>query len=164
MLPNSIRIASILTATLLAGACTPDPAKEVALSDFEAYWVVDSPLGETNRISPAVRFKVTSTGARKSIEAMSSFRRKSELQVEWGSDTTRVTQSGKPMAPGESRSVTLVSDRHYTGPADPEDLLRNAHFTDVHVLIFIRVGPSSWVKMAELDADRRIGTHALEGL
>jgi hypothetical protein len=135
----------------------------VALSDLEGYWVVDTPHDTTQRISPAVRFKVTSRGAKKAVEALATFRRKGEEQLEWGSAFEPVTLSGKPMAVGESRLVVMVSDTHYTAPTGPEEMMHNAHFTDVHVVIFIRVGPSSWVKMAELDAERRIGTHALEG-
>jgi hypothetical protein len=161
---NSIRVACILTAALLVCACTPDPLKEVALSDLEAYWVVDTPVGATNRIAPAVRFRVTSKGAKKFIEAQASFRRKSEPQIEWGNGFIPVTQAGTPMARGESKVMTLVmNEGHYTGPVAPEELLRNAAFSDVHVLLFIRVGSSSWVKMAEVDAERRIGSHALEG-
>ena len=164
MAPHSIRLACMVSAALLVGACVPDPLKEVAVSDLEAYWVVDTPVGETNRIAPAVRFKVTSKGAKKFIEAQASFHRKSQAQGEWGNAFAPVTQAGKPMATGEGRVVTLVMEEgHYTGSVPPEDLLHNPAFSDVHVLVFIRVGSSSWVKMAEVDAERRIGTHALEG-
>jgi len=163
MPPRSLRLAAILSAALLVGACTPDPLAEVAVSDLEGYWVVDTALGETNRISPAVRFKVTSKGAKKFIEAQASFHRKSQTQGEWGNAFTPVTQAGKPMATGESRVVTLVMEEgHYTGAVPPEELLHNPAFSDVHVLVFIRVGSSSWVKMGEVDAERRLGTHALE--
>lgn len=160
----SIRNACILTATLLVSAChTPDPRQEVSLTDLEAYWVVDSPLGDTQRISPAVRFNITSRGAKKTIEALATFRRKGEEQSEWGTGFMPVTQAGKPLALGEKRLVMIVSDSHYTAPTGPEDMMHNAQFTDVHVVVFIRIGPSSWVKLGEIDADRRIGTHALEG-
>jgi hypothetical protein len=157
-----LRRSALALASLLAVACTPpDPQKELALSDFEGYWIVDRAKGETQRIAPAVRLKLTNRGATRPIQATTTFRRKGEEQLEWGSAWLQVTTSDKPIPAGESRTIVLVSDAHYTSPGPPEEMLQHPQFKDARAEVFLRVGSSSWVKMAVVDVERRIGTRTL---
>ncbi|HEX6737922.1 MAG TPA: hypothetical protein VF310_06620, partial [Vicinamibacteria bacterium] len=69
------------------GACrTPDPQAELALSDLEAHWAVETPVGETQYIAPVVRFQVRNKGqaAHRSVQATATFRRVGEDQS-WSS-------------------------------------------------------------------------------
>ncbi len=148
---------------LLAGCAPPDPNKEVTLSDFEGYWVVDRPLGGQNRIAPAVRFKVTSQGAGRSIQATVTFRRKGEEHLEWGSAWEQVAPAARPIPRGESRQMVMTSDAHYTSPGEPEAMFAHEQFMDARAEVFVRVGSSQWVKMGTVECQRRLGTKELDG-
>lgn len=148
---------------LLAACAPPDPNKEVTLSDFEGYWVVDRPLGGQNRIAPAVRFKVTSQGAGRSIQATVTFRRKGEEHLEWGSAWEQVAPAARPIPRGESRLMVMTSDAHYTSPGEPETMFAHEQFKDARAEVFVRVGSSQWVKMGAVDCQRRLGTKELDG-
>lgn len=157
------RLLTIPAAALLLAACTPpDPQKEVALSGFEGYWVVDRPVGGQTRIAPAVRFTLLSQGTGRSIQATATFRRKGEEQLEWGSAWVQVGAAGKPIPRGEARVVVLTSDAHYTSPGEPEAMFGHEQFKDARAEVFIRVGSSSWARMGTVDCARRLGTKELE--
>lgn len=162
----AMRLARLLTipaAALLLTACTPpDPHKEVALSGFEGYWVVDRPLGGQTRISPAVRFTLLNQGAGRSVQATVTFRRKGEEHLEWGSAWLQVSPAGKPIPRGESKVVVMISDAHYTSPGEPEAMFGHEQFKDAQAEVFIRVGSSSWAKMGAVDCQRRLGTKELD--
>ncbi len=155
-------LAPVAALLLLAGCTPPDPNQELALSDFEGYWVVDRPLNAQTRIAPAVRFKVTSQGTGRSIQATATFRRKGEEQLEWGSAWVQVAAAAKPIPKGESRLVVMTSDAHYTSPGEPEGMFAHEQFKDARAEVFIRVGSSQWVKMGAVDCQRRLGTKELE--
>jgi hypothetical protein len=157
------RLLTIPAAALLLAACTPpDPNKEVALSGFEGYWVVDRPLGGQTRIAPAVRFTLANHGAGRSVQATATFRRKGEEQLEWGSAWVQVSPAGTPIPRGESKVVVMISDAHYTSPGEPEAMFGHEQFKDARAEVFIRVGSSQWVKMGTVDIERRLGTKELE--
>jgi len=152
---------------LLASAClacrSADPKAELDVSEVEAYWVVDSPVGSTQYIAPAVRFRVTNKGSRAwgSIQATATFRRKGEEEKSWGSDWRPVTAPDKTLAPGEGVLVVMRSDSRYYSSGDAESMFRHGLFRDAKVEIFLRIGASSWTKLAESDVERRIGTKGL---
>ena len=149
---------------LTSGACrAPEPKAELELMGVETYWVIDSALGMTEYIAPAVRFRLRNKGARPwgGIQATATFRRKGESQT-WGSDWRQVTTSAKPLAPGEDTLVVLKSDGRYYSTGTPESMFRHQLFKDANVEVFLRIGASSWVKFAEADIERRIGSKALQ--
>ena len=162
MRPRSLLAPAAALLLLLAGCTPPDPNKEVSLSDFEGYWVVDRPVGGQNRIAPAVRFKVISQGSGRSIQATATFRRKGEEQLEWGSGWVQVAPAARPIPKGESRLVVMTSDAHYTSPGEPEGMFAHEQFKDARAEVFIRVGSSQWVKMGTVDCQRRLGTRELQ--
>ena len=86
-------MASLLAVALMAFGCkAPEPKVELDLTDLETYWVIDSAVGTTQYIAPAIRFHVKNKGARawSGIQATATFRRKGEEQT-WGSDWQTVT-------------------------------------------------------------------------
>jgi hypothetical protein len=158
--------AAVLALLVLAsGACrAPEPKAELELTDMETYWVIDSALGTTEYIAPAVRFRLRNKGARPwgAIQATATFRRKGEEGQTWGSDWRQVTTSAKPLAPGQDTLVVLKSDGRYYSTGTPESMFRHQLFKDAKVEVFLRIGASGWVKFAEADVERRIGSRAVE--
>jgi hypothetical protein len=148
-------------ALLASGCSSPDPKAELALSGLETYWAVDSPVGETQYIAPAVRSTVRHQGTRphRSVQATATFRRKGEAQT-WSSAWEVVSPAGgRPLGPGESRVVVLKpeAEGRYHSTGSPESMFQHPQFRDVEVDLFLRVGSSPWTKFASIDVERRIG-------
>ena len=160
---------SFLVVTLLAACLEPacesrDPNKELELLDLETYWAVDSSVGERHYIAPVARFQLRNKGGEplRAVEATSTFRRKGEEQLDWGTAWERVTLPEKPLAPGQKALVLLKSDGRYYSTGEPRSFFENSLFKDAKVTVYLRVGSSQWEKFAERDVERRIGTRALE--
>jgi len=146
-------------------ACrAPDPAKELEVRDLETYWAVDAPKGDTQYISPVVRFHLRnrSTGPERSIQAQAVFRRVGE-ESEWGSAWRQVTPAKKPLQAGEETFVELQSDAHYYSTGEPQSMFQHRLFKDARVEVFVRAGSSGWTKMAETAVERRIGSKSVVG-
>jgi hypothetical protein len=156
----------LLVLAALAGCRSHDPKQELEVADVETYWVVDSPKGATQYISPAVRFRLRNKAQEpiRSIQATANFKRVDE-QENWGSAWEQVTAAGKPLPSGQSVLVVLRSDGRYTSATDdPESMFEHELFKDARVEVFVRVGSSSWAKMAETAIERRIGTRGAREL
>ncbi len=162
-----MRRALTLVTLLLAlpqPACeSHDPEKELALFDLETYWAVDAAVGERQYIAPVVRFQVRSTAKQplSTVQATAAFRRKGEEHLDWGSAWERLTSAAKPLLPGQSVLVVLKSDGRYYSSGEPEAFFQHQQFKDAKVTVFLRAGSSQWVKFAEAEVERRIGTKAL---
>jgi hypothetical protein len=165
----SARAAAVLAVALgsapLASCSSHDPAKELAVSGIETYWIVDSPRQGENYISPAVRFRLKnlSTEPLRAIQARARFPAPDQTEV-WGSIQEQVSTWQKPLEPGQDREVTVRSAGRYHSPAEPRDMLRSPGFRDPRVEIFVRIGASRWVVLAEAAVDRRIGAPELREL
>jgi len=156
--------AASLLALLLAGCQTPDPQKELRLSDLETYWAIDSSMGATHYISPVVRFRVQSLSAvpLRSVEATAAFRRRGEENLTWGTDWQRLTTPARPLQPGQSALVMLKSDARYYSQGSVEGMFTHAQFKDAKAVVFLRVGASGWSRFAEVEVERRIGSKSVE--
>ena len=155
----------MLLAALLQPACQrPDPQHELELLELETYWAVDSSLGERQYIAPVARFRLRNKGsaALRTVETTATFRRKGEEQQDWGTAWERVTPTGKPLNPGQAAQLVLKSDGRYYSSGEPASFFAHAQFKDALVTVYARVGSSQWVKFAEREVERRIGTKALE--
>jgi hypothetical protein len=152
-------------AALLAGAaCTPaDPTKELAASEVEAYWVVDSVVGTTQYLAPAVRLRVKNVGThtRRPVEATATFRRVGEKDT-WGSGFARVTAPGKALAPGESAMIVMTSDSRYYLVGTAEQMFEHKLFKDATVTVFLRLSGSSWTQFADVRVERHIGAKSVQ--
>lgn len=156
----------LLVHCLVSAACeTPDPKAELEVRDLETYWVIDKPVGTTQYIAPAARFRLRNKGtkARASIEAKATFHRKGEEQQEWGSAWEKLSSSSKPLAPGQETVVVLKSDGHYYSAGAPESMFDHTLFKDANVEIFLRVGASNWANFGAADVERHIGSRAVQG-
>jgi hypothetical protein len=164
---RAARAVLVLAVSLSALGCkTPEPKAELDLSGLETYWVIDSAVGTTQYIAPAIRFHVKNKGARawSGIQATATFRRKGEEEGQaWGGDWQAITPSGKSLAPGQDAVVVLKSDSRYYSAGLPETMFKHNLFKDAKVEVFLRIGASPWTKFADTDVDRRIGSKTLLG-
>jgi hypothetical protein len=160
-----VRLPAAAAAFALASAAcrTPEPAKELEVKDLETYWAVEAPKGDTQYISPVVRFHLKNrwTQAERSIQAQAVFHRVGETE-EWGSDWRQVTPAKKPLRPGEELLVELKSPGRYYSTGEPHTMFQHELFKDASVEVFVRVGSSPWTKMAVGPVDRRIGSRSVE--
>jgi hypothetical protein len=160
--------AAVAASIAVAGGCrSPDPRAEVELSDLETYWAVDPPAGDTNFLAPVVRFQlVNKASSSRSIQAMSTFRRKGEGPA-WSSAWQQASPlaDGNPLPIGGRVLVVLKPEGEgrytYRGGA-PEEMFQNEGWKDVSAEVFVRVGSSSWTKFTDVDVARRLGSQTVE--
>jgi len=156
---------SLGLALLVAAACrAPDPRAELEVVESDAYFVLDAPIGDTQYLAPAVRFRVRNRTARpvRSIQANVVFRRVGEEGQTWGADWQQVSPAGNPLPPGEAALVVMKSDGRYYSTGPPQTMFEHKLFRDVKVDVFLRVGSSAWTKMAEAKVERRIGARSVQ--
>jgi len=165
MTPLWGRAAFLLAVTLSSIGCkAPEPKAELDLTDLEAYWVIDSAVGTTQYIAPAIRFHVKNKGIRpwSGIQATATFRRNGEEAQVWGSDWQPVLAAGKSLAPGHEQVVVLKSDCRYFSAGAPETMFQHALFKDAKAQVFLKIGASAWTRFADVDVERRIGSKTLQ--
>jgi hypothetical protein len=157
-------LAPLLVTAAVGGSCrAPDPKQELALEGIETYWAIARSVGETHYLAPVVRFEIRAKGASplRSVQATATFRRKGEESRDWGSAFEQVVVPRKPLAPGQTLLVLLISDTHYYTSGPPEGIFTHELFKDAKVEVFLRVGSSSFVKFGEADVERRIGSRSV---
>jgi hypothetical protein len=157
-------------AALFAAACSSvDPRQELEITGLETYWAVDNPKGSTQYIAPVVRFHLRNKGKQphRSIQATANFRRLGEEGQVWSAAWAQVSPvAGKPLAPGQSALVVLKPDgegRYYSEGA-PESMFAHELFKDVKTEVFVRLGPSGWIRFGEAAVERRIGSKGVQDL
>ncbi len=162
--PRGATLAATLLLTL--SACKGhDPARELAVSGIETYWIVDSPQQGQNFIAPAVRFRLKNVGRETlgSVQARARFPARGQDEV-WGSIQEQVSTWQRPLEAGREAVVTVRSAGRYHAAADPEELLRSPGFEDPRAEIYVRIGSSSWAMLGEAAVERRIGAPGVEDI
>ena len=161
--PRATVLAVVVVAA--AGCSSHDPAKELAVSGVETYWIVDSPQQGQNYVAPAVRFHLKNVSAHTlgSIQARARFPAPDQRDA-WGSIQEQVSTWSRPLESGKEAIVTVRSAGRYHAAADPQDILRSPAFKDPRVEVYVRIGASNWAKMAEATVDRRIGAPETQDL
>jgi hypothetical protein len=159
---DGTRLAAACAALALAagaGCRSHDAARELAVSDIQTYWIVDSPQAGENYVAPAVRFhlKNVSGATLGSIQARARFPAPDQGEEPWGSIQEQVSTWQKPLPPGQEAVVTVRSAGRYHAKAEPEAILRSPAFKDPRVEIYVRIGSSNWAKLGEGAVERRIG-------
>jgi hypothetical protein len=165
MLSSRTPSALVLLAGLAVGCTSHDPAQELEVTDIETYWIVDSPRAGENFIAPAIRFRLRNKGSHQlsPVQARARFPGTAEEEP-WGSIQQQVSYWREPLPPGEDRLVTVRSVGRYQAAADPEEMLRSPGFRDPQAEVFVKIGNSNWVKLAEAPVERRIGAPGVRDL
>jgi hypothetical protein len=154
-----------LSLAAVVGCRSHDPAAELQLRDLTTYWIVDSPQQGQNYIAPVVRFRLTNLSKQplSSVQARARFPGPNQEDV-WGSIQEQVSTWRSPIPPGEGRLVTVRSAGRYHSTADPPDILRSPAFKDPVVEVWVKIGASSWVMLAQGKVERRIGAPDMQPL
>jgi hypothetical protein len=166
-MPSLRRAALAVLVLATVTACRRhDPAKELEVSGVETFWIVDSPQQGQNFVAPAVRFRLKNVGTETigSIQARARFPAADQGDETWGSIQEQVSTWSRPLERGQEAIVTVRSAGRYHSPADPEDILRSPAFKDPRVEVFVRIGSSNWVVLAEAPVVRRIGAPGVRDL
>ena len=147
------------------GCASHDPKAELEITEVETYWILDAPRGGTQYMAPAIRFRVRNRSPEpvRSIQATANFRRVGE-EENWGSAWEQVTAASKPLEPGKDVVVVLRSDGRYTSSGTAESMFAHKLFKDARGEVFLRIGSSGWVKMAEAPIERHVGSKTVEQL
>ncbi len=163
--PAAVLGLAVVLAAALAACKSHDPKAELEINELETYWILDSPRGGTQYMAPAMRFRVKNRSPEpiRSIQATANFHRVGE-EESWGSAWEQVTPASKPLEPGKDVLVVLRSDGRYTSPGTAESMFAHKLFKDARGEVFLRVGSSGWVKMAEAPIERRVGSKTVEQL
>ena len=162
-------IAGAAAAALLLPACeeAASNAKVRALQveDVSAYWAVRGKDREQNNyIHPVVRFRIKNSFPEgvSYIQAMAVFKRASFPDEPWGSDFLH-SISDKPIpSGGATEFLTLRSDTNFVSKDSPEEMFQNEKWEQVLVEIFLRVGPSTWTPVLDMEVPKHIGAPGLE--
>jgi hypothetical protein len=142
----------------LFGSCgsTPDVTSALAVQVLTTGWRDAGPVAGRNKLTPSAAVKVTNVSERTlpSVQVNAVFHRVGE-GGEWGSAFVSAAGSSG-LAPGSGATLTLNSERGYTGD-DPEDLmLRNHQFVDVTVDVFAKYGSHQWTRLGAFPVDRQL--------
>lgn len=158
----SSRAAAVCLVLVTIACQTPDPKALLDVTDADAYWAVEPPMGGEQYIAPALKFRLhnRSDKAQHSVQAMAVFRRKGEENLTWGSAFEQVASRRAPLAPGQSIVVTLKSDARYHSTGPVEGMFAHPQWRDALVESFLRVGSSGWVSFGQVPVERRIGSRA----
>jgi len=162
---STVRATLVLTVIALAGCRSHDPRAELEVAGVETYWIVDSPQAGENYIAPAVRFRLRNKSSMQlgSVQARARFPGTADEEP-WGSIQEQVSTWKKPLDPGEDALVVVRSVGRYHSSADPEDMLRSEGFRDPRAEVYVRIGSSSWARLADVPVERRIGAPEVEDL
>jgi hypothetical protein len=149
----------LVVAMLSAGCSGPrvDLTTGVEIVDFSSGWIPAARVDEQNKIVPTINFKLKNLSDQSlpSLQANVLFRQVSNPE-EWGSGFVSVTK-GEALEPGATtQTITIDSQRGYTGTEMPDVMLNNSQFVDARVEIFAKYGSVQWVRIGERQIDRRL--------
>ena len=185
--PLSARCVVVLACVVpLAGCATPlDVTTDLAVTNVTAGWfdVGEDELGR-NKLVPTLSFELANTSDRNLgiLQINGVFRRclvtytgqpKAVSEVspadpeagtchaeesEWGNAYVRVVGS-EGIEPGDAAGpFTIQSNLGYTGEQDREDMFQHRDFVDVKLELYIKHRADQWVKLDEVQIDRRLLT------
>jgi hypothetical protein len=109
-----------------------------------------------NKIVPSAAVKILNVSGRTlpSVQLNAVFHRLGEGGA-WG--TAFATAAGSSgLTPGGAATVTLNSERGYTGEDEQNALLTNSQFVDATVDVFAKYGSEQWTRVGEYPIDRQL--------
>jgi hypothetical protein len=152
------RVPGLIACVALLASCgqTPDVTSALAVEVLTTGWRDAGPVAGRNKLVPSAAVKVTNVSDQtlRSVQVNAVFHRVGE-GGEWGSSFVSAAGSSG-LAAGTGATVTLNSERGYTGD-DPGDLmLRNHQFVDVTVDVFAKYGSRQWTRLGAFPVDRQL--------
>ena len=152
-----LALAACLTAlTALSCGRSADVTSGLRVEVLTTGWRNAASAGGKNKLVPSASVKVTNVSDRTlpSVQVNAVFHRVGE-GGEWGS--AYVTAAGSSgLTAGTAATLTLNSERGYTGE-DPQDLmLTNRQFEDVTMDVFAKYGSRQWTRLGAFPIDRQL--------
>lgn len=147
-----------ISSVLLLVSCgrTADVASAVKVQVLSTGWRDAGPVAGRNKLVPSASVKVTNASDRnlRAVQVNAVFHRVGE-SGEWGS--AFVTAAGSSgLTPGGDATLTLNSERGYTGEDPRELMLHNRQFVDVTVDVFAKYGSAQWAHLGAFPIERQL--------
>ena len=157
-----LRLASILTLTLVLSACRNDflVEKAVKVTDVHTGWYDAGIYEGKNKLVPSISLKlqnITDASVR-SIQVNAVFHRVGEETEVWGDHFVRAVDSEGIPAGQTGGLLVLRSNLGYTGTESRLQMLQNSQFVDAKVDVFGKHGARTWQKLGEYTIDRQLLT------
>ncbi len=148
----------LLVLSMLAASCgrTADVSSGLRVQLVTSGWRAATASTGKNKLIPSASVTVTNVSdtTLASVQVNAVFHRVGDAG-EWGSAFTAAAGSSG-LTPGGAATVTLSSERGYTGE-DPQDLLlHNRQFVDVTVDVFAKYGSHQWTRLGAFPIDRQL--------
>jgi hypothetical protein len=157
-----VAAAAGLFVTVCSGACAPpvDLTKGVQVEVVSTGWYDAGIVHGQNKLVPSVAFRVKNVSDQTlaTLQVNALFRRVNE-QDEWGS--ALVTAAGSSGLPpdGLTETLTVRSQLGYTGADQSrQEMLKNSHFVDAKVELFVKYASTQWVRVGEYPIARELLT------
>ncbi len=150
-------LVTIACAAALA-ACGPtvDVSSRLNVEVLATGWRATAPVAGKNKLVPSASVKVTNVSdvTLPAFQVNAVFRRVGE-GGEWGSAFISAAGSSG-LTPGGDATVTLNSERGYTGEDPQELMLQNQQFVDVTVDVFAKYGSHQWARLGAFPIERHL--------
>ena len=143
-------------ASLAACGPAPDVASDLAVDIVSSGWRDAGPAAGRNKLVPSAAVIVRNRSDRTlgSVQVNAVFHRAGDAG-DWGS--AFVTAAGSAgLTPGAGATVTLNSERGYTGEDPQELMLKNRLFVDATVDVFAKYGSRQWTHLGAFPIEHQL--------
>ena len=149
-----IAIASVLM--LVSCGRSADVSSALKVQVLSTGWRDAGSVSGKNKLVPSASVKVTNASDINlpSVQVNAVFHRVGE-GGEWGSAFAAAAGSSE-LTPGRNATLTLNSERGYTGEDPHEVMLKNRQFVDVTVDVFAKYGSAQWTRLGAYPIDRQL--------
>ena len=149
----------LLLVCSMATACGQpvDVTKAVHADVVASGWLPAGVVAGQNKIVPSisVMLKNVSGETLSALQVNAVFRR-TPVKEEIGSDFRPVAGSSGLPAGAQTEKIVLKAQRGYTGTDPYGELLRNSHFMDGMVELFVKTGSGQWTRIGEYPIAREL--------
>ena len=156
--------ALLLSAAVVASACeSRDVQKDLSIVEVRTGWYDLGVVAEgKTKIVPSISLKLKNISEKpiSGVQIDAVFRSLKEPDKIIDEHFVPGVASNASLLPGNSTPpIVLRSKWGFTGTETRSQMLLNSLFVDAHVTILGRHGRNNWVKMSELQIDRRLLTN-----
>jgi hypothetical protein len=152
------QILLVLSIAMVTGCGKPVDVITAVQADVVASgWLPAGVVAGQNKIVPSISVTLKNVSAEtlNALQVNAVFRR-AAVKEEIGSDFHPVAGSGGLPAGGQTPKIVLKAQRGYTGIDSYDELLRNSHFVDGTVELFVKAGSGQWTRIGEYPIAREL--------
>ena len=152
------RILLVCSIAMLTACGKPvDVIRAVHADVVASGWLPAGVVAGQNKIVPSisVTLKNVSGETLNALQVNAVFRR-APVKEEIGSDFRPVAGSSGLPAGAQTEKIVLKAQRGYTGTDPYDELLKNSHFMDGMVELFVKTGSGQWTRIGEYPIAREL--------